>query len=118
MTDGGGSPRRPPVVELVRAELLGNGHHVDVRLALREADKGRMPGDPVHRQQHPDRPLHLPGGAVLQQLAVLEVLGHRANRTPRWGRQRTTDAEGGRLGKTKLPQTHIHTCTHTKRHSR
>ena len=34
-----GNPRRPPVIKLVRAELVGDGHHVAVRLALREVDK-------------------------------------------------------------------------------
>jgi hypothetical protein len=104
-----------------------------------------MPGDPVHLQQHADRELHLPGRGELEQLAVLEELGHHGGRR----RPSTTEDDGGRGRQTwldKAPtdtrahmhthkatqslgkhtdtdidtETHTHTCTHThtKRHSR
>ena len=73
-----------------------------------------MPVDPVHLQQHADRELHLPGGGELEQLAVLEVLGHHGGRR----RPSTTEDDGGRGRQTwlyKAPadtRAQMHTHTH------
>jgi hypothetical protein len=111
----GWNSRRPPVPELVRAELLRNGTHVAVRLYLREVIEGIMPRHPVHIQEHADRELHLPGGAELIELAVLEVIGHRAEGADK-GRRRPREADLARQSSHRHKYTHAHIAGQLHRH--